>query len=110
LREAARAAANKMQQLRTTRLKKEQGYQDFLWQLLTGHVQLDSEFEKIRTKLNLDFPPSYGISVVQFPAEIPDAIVQQLHYIITTALDNRMIMHTISQDKLIFLEDRTPGK
>ena len=107
LRQAAKAATAKLLQLQLKRLKEEQGYQDFLWQLLTGHIKTESEYREAQDKYRQRLPALFCITIIQFESEMTEKLSQQIHYMITTLLDKRVILYTVSDDHLILLEDRS---
>ena len=110
LQQAAKLAKAKLLQLQATRQKEEQGHQDFLWQLLTNHIKTDAEFRQAQEKYKLQLPPLFCINIIQFVSEIGDKLSQQIHYLIKTLLDKRVVLYTINQNQLILLENKTSDR
>ncbi|MCR8635273.1 PucR family transcriptional regulator [Paenibacillus radicis (ex Xue et al. 2023)] len=109
VKKAALAAKTKLLQLQLKKRKEEMGYQDFFWQLLTGHLHSDIVIKEKADKLGMNLPSSFHIIVLQFEPEITESMQQQIEYILTTTQRLRIVCHTIDHNQLILLST-TPVK
>lgn len=103
LKKAAQAAKSKLLQLQVQKRKQEEGYQEFFWQLLTGHFQSDSLIKKHAEKLLVVLPPSFQVLVFEFEQEINENLQQQIQYLIKTTQRIRIIFHAADRNQLILL-------
>lgn len=107
LRKAAKLAMPKLLQLQAKRLREDQGQQEFLWQLLTGHIQTDEAMSAAQHKYKIQLPSLYCVTMMQFAAEINEKLYRQIHYMMTTSFNKRVILHAASGDQLILLENKS---
>ncbi|MCD9023795.1 PucR family transcriptional regulator [Cohnella silvisoli] len=107
---AAKAAKTKLLQLQMKHKREEQDYQNFFWQLLTGHMKSDTEISEQAERLRLSLPPLFRVNVLKFASDFTEKTIQQIKYLITTSLQNHAILHTFNNDLLILLEAITPEK
>jgi DNA-binding PucR family transcriptional regulator len=103
LKQAAQAARTKLIQLQIKHQKAEQGFQDFFWQLLTGHLKSDSSIRLQADQLGIRLPVSFHIIVMQFETEITEKQHRQISYMITTTQRIGVIFHSVHEDQLILL-------
>jgi DNA-binding PucR family transcriptional regulator len=108
LKKAAQAAKTKLLQLQVQKRKQEEGYQEFFWKLLTGHVQSIAAIKEQAEKLLLALPPCYRVLVFQFQEEISKHLYNQIHYLITTTQRVRVICHVVDRNQLILLASPYP--
>jgi DNA-binding PucR family transcriptional regulator len=101
---AAKAARTKLLQLQMKHRKAEQSYQEFFRQLLTGDMKSDSEVKQQAGQLGLQLPAFFCVNVLQFPSEITDKLHQQIQYLITTTLQNRITLYIANNEQFILLE------
>jgi DNA-binding PucR family transcriptional regulator len=101
---AAKAARTKLLQLQMKHRKTEQSYQEFFRQLLTGGMKSDLEVKQQANKLGLLLPAFFCVNVLQFPSEITTKLNQQIQYLVTTTLQDRIALYTMSNEQLILLE------
>lgn len=102
LKDAASAAAPLIAKLYQNRKRKEEDYQDFLWQLLTGDYQNRDEIHGKFHELKLKIPDCFTVLVFQFEQDISRKMEEQIAYLITTSqkitnhflvvMDNELIL------------------
>lgn len=85
LKDAAAAALPLLLKLHRKRKEKEENYQDFFWQLLTGQFKSGEDIQKKFAQLHLKMPARYAVLVFQFEEEISRKIEENISYLITTS-------------------------
>ncbi|ANU12222.1 PucR family transcriptional regulator [Planococcus antarcticus DSM 14505] len=85
LKDAAVAAMPLMDKLHQNRKRKEENYQDFLWQLLNGQHKTLQEIHDKFYDLNLKMPDSFSVLAFRFEQDISRKIEEQISYLITTS-------------------------
>jgi DNA-binding PucR family transcriptional regulator len=95
LKKAAEAATNELHRYR----KKEDRVQEFLWQLLTGHLQDTNEIAEHFKKLNMVPPDSFVVLVFQMPQKMTRKEEQQISYLLQT----KTMLYTFDGNQLILL-------
>lgn len=103
LKNAAQAAKNQLLQLQIRKKKKEEGYQEFFWQLLTGHVKTHEEIKEKIEQLDITPPPKFSVLVFKFQEEITTKTEQQITYMITTTQQVKITFHVADRRELILL-------
>jgi DNA-binding PucR family transcriptional regulator len=103
LRSAVKAAKNQLLKLHTYKKKKDEDYQNFFWQLLTGqfgsHEQIIANYQK----RNLLPPSQFAVIVFHFKDDIPLNIEQQITYLLTTSQIIMIPFSIITGKELILL-------
>lgn len=100
---AAKEAKNQLLQHQIRKKKKEESYQEFLWQLLTGHYQTESDLEERLARFTFQMPDFFSILVFRFPLEITDELEQKISYMLTITQKVKVPFFTIDQNRLILL-------
>jgi DNA-binding PucR family transcriptional regulator len=103
LKKAAEAATNELQQLQVRYRKKEDRVQEFLWQLLTGHLKDTSEIAEHFKTLNMIPPSSFVVLVFQMPQKITRKEEQQISYLLQTNQQLKTMLYTFDGNQLILL-------
>jgi DNA-binding PucR family transcriptional regulator len=103
LKKAAQATKTKLVQLQLQRRKEEEGYKDFFWQLLMGHLKSETMIKEKAEKLEVVLPVSFHVFVVQFVSEITEKFVQQVLDVITATQQIRIFFHVVDNNHLILL-------
>ncbi|MBT2572184.1 PucR family transcriptional regulator [Planococcus sp. ISL-110] len=85
LKDAALAATPLMAKLQKNRKRKEENYQDFLWQLLTGQYKTLEEIQGKFHDLNLKMPDRFTVLAFRFEQDITRKVEEQISYLITTS-------------------------
>ena len=85
LKDAAVAATPLMSKLYQNRKRKEENYQDFFWQLLTGQYKSLEEIHDKFYDLNLRMPDSFSVLTFRFQQDITRKMEEQISYLITTS-------------------------
>lgn len=110
IKQAAQTAKNQLLQLQVHKKKKEEGFQEFFWQLLTGHLKSHQEIKLKIEQLGIIPPSPVTIIVFQFPEEITAKIEKYISYLITTTQQVKISLHAIDRNELILLASPLPGK
>jgi DNA-binding PucR family transcriptional regulator len=99
LKKAAEAATNELHRYR----KKEDRVQEFLWQLLTGHLQDTLEIAEHFKNLNMIPSHSFVVLVFQMPQKITRKEEQQISYLLQTNQQLKTMLYTFDGSQLILL-------
>lgn len=110
LNKAADAAKTMLLQLQMQKRKEEQGYSDFFWQLLTGHLKTNEAIRDKADKLGMQFPSVFQVIVMQFDEEISVKLYQQIQYTIKTAQHVRIVLTVTDRNRLILLAAPLAGR
>ncbi|MFZ5944931.1 MAG: PucR family transcriptional regulator [Bacillota bacterium] len=100
---AAQAVKNHLLSYNSKRNEKEEGYQEFFWQLLTGHLHDDEEIIKRFESLHIIPPDESAVLVFKFPSKIDLKTEKNINYILKTTQRVKVIFHTLDVNKLILL-------
>ncbi|MGG5252580.1 PucR family transcriptional regulator [Neobacillus sp. SM06] len=100
---AADSVKNKLLQLQTHKKKKEERFQEFFWQLLTGHVKRKEEMIEHFQLLQITPQNYFSILVFHFQQTISSKQEQNLSYFFKTSSRLEILLYTIDHDKLILL-------
>jgi DNA-binding PucR family transcriptional regulator len=84
LKNAAIAAKNHLLQHHAGTKKREENNQEFFWQMLTGHIQSESEIQGKLQRLALGSIFPYTILIFHFPEEIDAKTEKNISYLTTT--------------------------
>ncbi len=98
---AAKEAKNQLQQLQLKKKRKEAGHQEFLWRMLTGHYQEESEIIEHFKKFSIHVPVVFSILVFEFPKEINREVERYISYMLTTTQKINSSLFAIDHNKLI---------
>lgn len=110
IKQSAQTAKNQLLQLQVRKKKKEEGYQEFFWQLLTGHLNSHTEIQFKMEQLGIIPPSPVCIIVFQFHKEITSNLEKHISYMITTTQQVRITLHVIDRNELILLVSPLPSK
>ncbi|RFU60676.1 CdaR family transcriptional regulator [Bacillus sp. V59.32b] len=100
---AAKEAKNQLLQLQLRKKRKEESYQEFFWQLLTGHYEEEQELSENLTQFSFDIPTVFSVIVFEFPDEINREIERHITYMLTTTQKVKPYFFTTDQNRLILL-------
>ncbi|MGO4888538.1 PucR family transcriptional regulator [Anaerobacillus sp. MEB173] len=103
LKQAAQTAKNQLLHLQVRKKKKEEGHQEFFWQLLTGHIKAHNEIKKKIEQLEMIPPNPVAVIVFQFEEEITTDNERHITYMLTTTQQLRVPFHVIDRKELILL-------
>ncbi|RKL66105.1 PucR family transcriptional regulator [Salipaludibacillus neizhouensis] len=103
LKEAAKVAKNHLLKLQGNNRRREKNYQEFFWQLLTGHLKSQEEIKSGFEELNIYAHFPISVMVFQFSTEISTNIERYILYMITTTEKIRVTFHVINHNELILL-------
>ncbi|RBW69061.1 PucR family transcriptional regulator [Bacillus taeanensis] len=108
LKKAAQAAKTKLLQLQVRKRKEEQGLQEFFWQLLTGHLHVETVIKEEAERLRVSLPPFFRVLVFQFSEALSEKAQKQIHYILSTTQKVKIICHAVDRNHLILLAAPQP--
>ncbi|WP_409304450.1 PucR family transcriptional regulator [Peribacillus sp. SCS-155] len=100
---AAKEGKNQLLQLQNRKKRKEESYQEFFWQLLTGHFGSASDIRRKFTHFSLQVPSFFSVAVFEFPEDIDREVERHISYMLTTTQKVKIYFYTIDQKKLILL-------
>ena len=103
LKMAAQSARNQLLQLKIRKKKKEEGYQEFFWQLLNGDIKTNQEIETNLEQLSMIPAYPYYVTIFRFESEITSQVEQHISYMITTTQKVKVTFHVIDRNDLILL-------
>src|SRR5438105_4909106 len=103
LKKAAAAATNELLQLQVRNRKKEDHFQEFFWQLLTGHLTKHEEIIEHFHTFKITPSPSFAVIVFQFKQNITRKLEQQISYLLKTSQQLKIILYTFDGSLLILL-------
>ncbi len=102
LKDAAFAAVPLLSKIYQNRKRKEEDYQDLLWQLLTGTNHTQDEISEKFHVSHLKIPDNFTVLVFHFEQDISRKMEEQISYLITTSqkitnhflvvMDNQLIL------------------
>ncbi|WP_245602129.1 PucR family transcriptional regulator [Peribacillus kribbensis] len=98
---AAKEAKNQILQLQTRKHRRLASDQEFLWQLLTGHLQDPKEIKEQLIQHAHVIPQAFSVLVFTFPSDISSEGERQIAYLLTTTQKIRPILYTTDDNKLI---------
>ena len=103
LKKAADAAKNELIQLQVRKRKKEDRFQEFFWQLLTGHLKVKEEIIEHFNTLQITPSPTFAVMVFQIQQNITRKEEQQISYLLKTSQQLKIMLYTIDGNQLILL-------
>jgi DNA-binding PucR family transcriptional regulator len=103
LKMAADSARSELLQIHARKKKKQEGYQDFLWQLLSGRFTTREAVEEKFRQLNLEIPASYAAVVFKFKEDISNKIEQRIGYIFKTNQHVSVSFFVVVQREIILI-------
>ncbi|MFA9557124.1 PucR family transcriptional regulator [Evansella sp. AB-rgal1] len=103
LKKAAETAKSQLLQLQVRKVKKEEGHQEFFWQLLTGHLSTQSEVHERFQRLNIKPPTPFYIIVFEFSHEISLTAERHIADLISVSPQLQTPLHVIDENNVIIL-------
>ncbi len=100
---AAKEGKNQLLQYKAKKKRHQEGKQEFLWKLLTGHFQSQHEMIDAHEELALSLPSPFSIVVFTFPTEIDQMIERHISYMLSTTQKIKPTLYTSDRQKLIIL-------
>ena len=110
LKEAAIVATPLMAKLQQNRKRKEENYQDFLWQLLTDQFKNREEIHEQINELQLKIPPIFNVLVFYFEQDISQEMEEQISYLITTSQKITNHFLVVMDNELILIASPHPSQ
>ncbi|MGY3715513.1 PucR family transcriptional regulator [Sutcliffiella cohnii] len=109
LKNAASAATTLLIKLHLQKKKKEEDYQDFFWQLITGHYKSQEEISKKFYQLNISMPERFSVLVFQFEQEISRQMEDHIAYLISTSQKITNHFLVVMRNELILIASPHPS-
>jgi len=103
LKDAAVSAKPLLMKLHMQRKKRIEDYQDFFWQLITGHFTSHEEIVRKFHQLNVSMPDQFAVLVFQFESDIKKKVEEHISYLITTSQKIKHHFLVIMRNELILL-------
>ncbi|WP_236610122.1 PucR family transcriptional regulator [Planococcus halocryophilus] len=99
-----------MAKIQQNRKRKEENYQDFLWQLLTGQFKNRDEIYEQVHELYLKIPNHFTVLVFYFEQDISQAMEEQISYLITTSQKITNHFLVVMDNELILIASPHPSQ
>ena len=103
LQQAAKAVSRKLLQLRISRIKEEEEQREFVWQILTGHLQSHEKIKVKAEQLKLTLASAFCVIVFQFQDDISTKDDEQTVYVMNTTQRLRVIFSVYESNQLIVM-------
>ncbi|WP_026591531.1 PucR family transcriptional regulator [Bacillus sp. UNC437CL72CviS29] len=103
LRKAAESVKSKLLQLQIHKNKKNERSQEFLWKLLTNHMQVNEEIIENFHLLHISPASLFTVAVFHFDQEITSEKEKQISYLLKTSQHLKVLLSTIDRNQLILL-------
>ena len=103
LKKAADSARSELMQVHARKKKKEEGYQEFFWQLLTGHYTTHEDALNKFEELNINAPSQFAVLAFKFDKEITQKIEQKLSYIFKGNPNVIITFYVVVQKEIILI-------
>ncbi|KZE80158.1 PucR family transcriptional regulator [Paenibacillus elgii] len=103
LKKAAQTAKQKLLHIQTRKRKQEEGYQEFFWQLLTGHLTTEAAVRDKAAQIHLTLPPAFYVAVFEFSESIDDHRLQQIRYLMSVTQRISVVCHAVDHHHFILL-------
>lgn len=110
LKDAAVVAIPLMAKIQQNRKRKEENYQEFLWQLLTGQFKNRDEIYEQVHELHLKIPNHFTVLVFYFEQDITQAMEEQISYLITTSQKITNHFLVLMDNELILIASPHPSQ
>ena len=102
-RKAVKTVKTEMLKRQTVNKRKDEDYQNFFWQLLTGHFLSHDDIVENYQKLNLVPPAQFAVLVFRFKEEVPAKLEQGITYLLTTSQQVSIPFYMIMGNELILI-------
>ncbi|PYI54407.1 PucR family transcriptional regulator [Paenibacillus flagellatus] len=109
LKAAAEAAKIKLLRLQSQKRKEDEERRDLFWELLTDRHPSGPQAKTKAESLGIRIPDATAVVVVQFAADVEEALHQSIHYIVTSSRRVRPLLHVVSGSQLIVLTEASAG-
>ncbi|MFZ7102003.1 MAG: PucR family transcriptional regulator [Peptococcaceae bacterium] len=100
---AARSVKNYLINIQLKKKAKDEGRQEFFWQLLTSHFKTEEEIVRKFEILNILMPQTSSVIVFKFPEKIDLKLEKSIYYVLKTTQRIKIVFSTISRNHLILL-------
>lgn len=107
---AAKSARTELLKLNRQKKKREESYQDFFWQLLTGRYPNHEEIVDKMEDLHIQPPSSFAVIVFRFADDIDLQTEQSIIYLISTSQKLHVTFHTAMGTEFIILASPSEAK
>lgn len=103
LTEAAKLVKKFMLHSRTRKIKGEDAYNNFFWQLLMGDIDNDSEIKQRAEQLGIQLDGNLAIVIIEFKNDITETIERHANYLLKTLNKVQIVLRLFDQKQLILL-------
>ncbi|WP_226376912.1 PucR family transcriptional regulator [Oceanobacillus halotolerans] len=103
LKEAASLVKQQLLQLKVKNRKSDKSYQEFFWQLLTGHIQEQREIERLAKQYNMELDGDVTIGIIDFNTDITQSIEKHAYYLTETLQQAHVVCRVFDQNQLLLL-------
>ncbi|WP_085993228.1 PucR family transcriptional regulator [Oceanobacillus senegalensis] len=103
LKEAAVEMKHFLLKRRQGKRKSEEGYKDFLWQLLTGDIQDTRKISYLANQYNMNLEGKIGIVIFQFPNDVTEQVEKHAYYLSETQVKVKVEARLFDENEFITL-------
>lgn len=103
LKEAAKFVKNHLLLQRMRKRKEEESHQEFLWQLLTGHLNDVSKIKRQAKRAGVNLDGRLAVAIIEFDDDISQAIEKHAYYLAETLQHVQVVGRLFDQNQLILL-------
>lgn len=103
LKEAAKLVKNQLLLQRIRKRKEEESHQEFLWKLLTGHLNDVSKIKHQAKRVGVNLDGRLAVAIINFENDITQAIEKHAYYLAETLHQVQVVSKLFDQNQLILL-------
>lgn len=103
LKAAAKLVKNQLLMQRIKKRKEEENYQEFIWKLLTGHLNDVSKIKQLAKQVGINLAGRLAVAIIEFDGDITQAIEKHAHYLTETLQQVQVVGRLFDQNQLILL-------
>ncbi|ASK62525.1 hypothetical protein CFK37_10385 [Virgibacillus phasianinus] len=103
LKEASRLVQKQLQKHQIRKRKAEESYQEFFWQLLTGHVSQKDVIDRQAKRFGLQLDGSLAIALIEYDCDVTQTIEKHSYYLTETLQLVQVVCRVFDQNQLILL-------
>lgn len=103
LKEAANLVKKQLLKHQIKKRKAEESYQEFFWQLLTGHVNQTNVIEREAKRFGLQLDGNLAIAMIEYDCEVTQTIEKHSYYLTETLQLVQVVCRVFDQNQLILL-------
>ncbi|ASN04513.1 PucR family transcriptional regulator [Virgibacillus necropolis] len=103
LKEASNLVQKQLLKLQIKKRKAEESYQEFFWQLLTGHAYQKDVIERQAKRFGLQLNGNLAIAMIEYDCEVTQTIEKHSYYLTETLELVQVVCRVFDQNQLILL-------